>query len=81
MLSGFLLPGPTSRARGGRPPHPATGRYYWKRLLRIYPVYVVTVVLALALHPGERRRSASRDWLRTLMLTDIYVEPARCRRA
>ena len=57
---GFLLARPyLARGRRGCP-HPGTGRYHWKRLLRIYPVYVVTVVLALTLIPRERRRVGPR---------------------
>jgi peptidoglycan/LPS O-acetylase OafA/YrhL len=47
-------------------------RYYWKRLLRVYPLYVVTAVVALALIEQEPGRDAT-DALVTLTLTDIYV--------
>lgn len=72
VLSGFLLSRPwlARAARGAR--RPATGRYYWKRVLRIYPVYVVTVVVALTLVAGNAG-SGARDWARTLLLADIYT--------
>ena len=75
MLSGFLLSRPYLARRAARRPHPGTGRYYWKRLLRIYPVYVVTVVLALTLIPENEGTSAA-DWVRTLTLTNIYTTGA-----
>lgn len=71
VLSGFLLGRPYLARRAAQLPHPGTGRYYWKRFLRIYPVYVVTVVLALTLIPENDDLSAA-DWVRTLTLTNIY---------
>lgn len=72
VLSGFLLSRPyISAARTGRP-RPATGRYYWKRLLRVYPVYVVSVVVAL-IFIDENAGVGVRDWVTTLLLGDSYV--------
>ena len=69
VLSGFLLSRPyLARAAAGLP-HPTTGRYYWKRLLRIYPVYAVTVVLALALiddNDGIGVGAWAAGWLESL---------------
>ena len=74
VLSGFLLSRPhLARAALGRP-GPATGRYYWKRFLRIYPVYVVTVVIALGLI-DENADAGVREWIRTLLLADVYTQP------
>lgn len=72
VLSGFLLGRPYLARRAAAQPRPGTGRYYWKRFLRIYPVYVVTVVLALTLIP-ENRSLGAVAWVRTLTLTDIYA--------
>ncbi len=72
VLSGFLLGRPYLARRAVAQPHPGTGRYYWKRLLRIYPVYVVTVVLALTLIP-ENQDLGPVEWVRTLTLTNIYT--------
>lgn len=72
VLSGFLLGRPYLARRAAHLPHPGTGRYYWKRVLRIYPVYVVTVVLALTLIP-ENQGLGTADWVRTLTLTNIYT--------
>lgn len=74
VLSGFLLARPyLARAAAGRE-HPSTGRYYWKRFLRIYPVYAVTVVIALALI-DENRGLGVVQWFRSLLLVDIYTSP------
>jgi len=73
VLSGFLLSRPyLARATAGRE-HPPTGRYYWKRFLRIYPVYAVTVVIALGLI-DENRGVGVLEWVRSLLLLDIYTE-------
>jgi peptidoglycan/LPS O-acetylase OafA/YrhL len=75
VLSGFLLSRPyLARARDGRP-HPPTSRYYAKRFLRIYPVYVVTVVLTFALTPADRGVGALQ-WVRTLLLADTFTASA-----
>lgn len=75
VLSGFLLSRPHFARRMVDIPPPPTARYYWKRLLRIYPLYVVTVMLALTLIPENRPASAAQ-WVRSLTLTDIYLTGA-----
>ena len=75
VLSGFLLSRPHFARRMVDAPPPSTGRYYWKRVLRIYPVYAVTVVLALTLIPENRPASAAQ-WVRSLSLTNIYLADA-----
>jgi peptidoglycan/LPS O-acetylase OafA/YrhL len=74
VLSGFLLFRPYLAAAAIGRAGPRTGRYYWKRLLRIYPVYVVTVVLALALIP-ENDGTGPLGWLRTMLMLDGFTEP------
>ncbi len=72
VLSGFLLSRPyVVRAFARREP-PATGRYYWKRLVRVYPVYVVTVVVALLVVQDNTDVSLA-DWASTLLLLDVYT--------
>jgi peptidoglycan/LPS O-acetylase OafA/YrhL len=72
VLSGFLLSRPwIARAQAGRS-RPSVGRYFWKRFLRIVPLYVVTAAIALALIRENDGLSAAH-WLSTLTLTDIYV--------
>ncbi|HYF74327.1 MAG TPA: acyltransferase [Nocardioides sp.] len=75
VLSAFLLGRPHFARRAAGLPPPAPGRYYWKRLLRIYPVYVLTVVLALTLIP-ENQSAGAAQWARSLTLTDIYLTGA-----
>ncbi len=72
VLSGFLLSRPYLARATARREHPPTGRYYWKRFLRIYPVYAVTVVIALALI-DENRGVGAVQWVRSLLLVDIYT--------
>lgn len=72
VLSGFLLARPYLARAAAVLPRPSTGRYYWKRLLRIYPVYVVTVVIALGLLPANDGVGPV-GWLRTLLLADSYT--------
>jgi peptidoglycan/LPS O-acetylase OafA/YrhL len=75
VLSGFLLFRPHVAAAAAERPGPRTGRYYWKRVLRIYPVYAVTVVLALALIP-ENHGIGLRGWLRSLLMLDSFLAEA-----
>jgi peptidoglycan/LPS O-acetylase OafA/YrhL len=75
VLSGFLLSRPyLARAVADRPA-PSTGRYLWKRFVRIYPVYAVTVVAALALIPENADGRGPGAWVRTLLLLDVYTRP------
>lgn len=75
VLSGFLLSRPylAAAALGGA--FPSTGRYLWKRLLRIAPVYLLTVVVALALI-GSNRRLGPVDWLVTTFMLNTFVDPS-----
>lgn len=73
VLSGFLLSlAWFERHRAGLPA-PSTGRYLWKRVLRLVPVYVLTVVAAFTLLPGGDDAGPS-DWVAALLLADIYVD-------
>ncbi len=71
VLSGFLLGRTFLVAAALDAPIPSTGRYYWKRFLRIYPVYAVCVILALLVLPENGYGGASQ-WLRTLTMTDLF---------
>ncbi len=72
VLSGFLLARPyLARAAVGAG-HPSTGRYYWKRFVRIYPLYAVTVVLALVLIRENDFGGSAVGWLRSLTLSDVF---------
>jgi len=72
VLSGFLLGRPwLARAADGRGPVP-TVPYYRNRFLRIMPVYVVAVVLALTLVTANDDLGP-RDWIRTLLMLDTLT--------
>lgn len=73
-LSGFLLwRGHAVHARSGAPgtARPA-GAYLRSRLARIMPAYLVLVVTALVLLPGNAD-SGPVTWLANLTLTQVYV--------
>lgn len=73
VLSGFLLARPhLARAAVGRSA-PPLGNYYWKRFLRIFPLYALTVVLALSLIRRNRDLGV-RDWLVTLIMGNTFVD-------
>ncbi len=71
-LSGFLLWRPHAFAAADGGPGPAVGRYLRHRVLRIWPAYVVVVVVVLTLLPEARGASAS-VWLANLSLTQVFV--------
>ncbi len=73
VLSGFLLSRPWLERHARRLPAPSTPRYLWKRALRIIPVYVLAVVAALTLLPGNSGASPAL-WVKTLLLSNIYVD-------
>jgi peptidoglycan/LPS O-acetylase OafA/YrhL len=71
VLSGFLLSRAwLSRAADGDSA-PRVRPYLWKRFLRITPVYVVTVVLALTFIEANNDATI-RDWISTLLMLDVY---------
>jgi peptidoglycan/LPS O-acetylase OafA/YrhL len=75
VLSGLLLYRPWARATlagvGHGPGRPGTGRYLWRRALRIVPLYWILVVVALIVYsPGHVGSPVT--WLRWLTLTQIY---------
>lgn len=75
VLSGFLLGRPwlVRVAMSSRPP--AAGPYLWKRFLRIAPLYVVTVAIALGLLRSNQG-AGLRTWLVTLVMGNTYVDEA-----
>lgn len=73
VLSGFLLARPhLSRAAAGVAA-PGAGRYLWKRFLRIMPLYVTTVVLAL-IFVDQKRELGFGGWVRTLSMTNTFFD-------
>ena len=73
VLSGFLLSRPWFARRRRGAPTPGTGRYLWRRALRILPVYWISVVAALTLLPGNRDAGAG-TWASQLLLGGTYVD-------
>jgi peptidoglycan/LPS O-acetylase OafA/YrhL len=71
VLSGFLLSRPYFLTRELGRPWPSTRHFYWKRALRILPLYWVVVVASLALDP-ENDDATWQDWLSHLTLTQLY---------
>src|SRR5690349_15606031 len=71
VLSGFVLfrPFAWAHAHGARRPH--TGRYLWRRALRILPAYWLTVAVCLLVLPGNAGASGG-EWLRFATLTQFY---------
>jgi peptidoglycan/LPS O-acetylase OafA/YrhL len=71
VLSGFLLSRPWILAAATAGRAPGTGRYAWKRFLRIVPVYAVTVVIAYVFIEANQDRSLP-DLASTLLMLDSY---------
>lgn len=75
VLSGFLLSRPYLARHINGQPRPALGRYYEKRALRIMPIYLVTVVVALLFVPGNESAGV-RQWFSSLFLADTFLYDA-----
>lgn len=74
VLSGFLLAQPFLAAMADRRSLPGVRRYWWKRAVRVLPLYWVTVVIALTtLHAN--RDATLGDWIANLTVTDLYRGP------
>ena len=72
VLSGLLLFRPFAYAMATGARRPAVRRYLWRRALRILPAYWLTVLVCLAVLPGNADVPGS-DWLRFATLTQIYA--------
>lgn len=71
VLSGFLLGRPFLAAALDERTSPGAGRYLWKRALRVLPLYLLTVVIAL-LTLDDNAGLGPVGWIRQLTLTQIY---------
>lgn len=79
-LSGFLLWRPwvvsahgwSNGHRVARAPHPPIRRYLRHRVVRIWPAYLVVVVVVLTLLP-EAQGADATVWLANLTLTQVFV--------
>jgi peptidoglycan/LPS O-acetylase OafA/YrhL len=72
VLSGFLLFRPFAHARATGAERPGTGRYLWRRALRILPAYWLAVVVCLTVLPLNSG-AGWVEWTHSLTLTQIYV--------
>ncbi|QHN27973.1 acyltransferase family protein [Gordonia pseudamarae] len=73
--TGVQSPGEPGRppSRGARSiPRPDIGRYFRHRIVRIWPAYVVVVVLVLTLLPDAKGADLT-VWLANLTLTQVFV--------
>jgi peptidoglycan/LPS O-acetylase OafA/YrhL len=71
ILSGFLLSRPFFLARCREQSLPSVRHYYWKRALRILPLYWVVVAVALLADPANAG-ATPRRWAADLTLTQVY---------
>lgn len=71
VLSGFLLCRPYLQTLHSEGEHDSSGRYFWKRLLRIFPVYAVCVTGAFLLIAENRALGFGR-FLQNFTLVDLY---------
>ncbi|MGV0717419.1 acyltransferase [Mycolicibacterium sp. XJ662] len=78
VLSGFLLFGAWVKAAAEDRPPPSSRRYAWRRVRRIMPAYVVTVLAAyLVYHFRTAGPNPGHTWeglFRNLTLTQIYTD-------
>ena len=58
--------------RPNRSPRPDIGRYFRHRIVRIWPAYIVVVVLVLTLLPDAKGADLT-VWLANLTLTQVFV--------
>jgi peptidoglycan/LPS O-acetylase OafA/YrhL len=78
VLSGFLLFRPWVRAAAGGSAPPLVGRYAWRRVRRVMPAYVVTVLLVYLVYRfytvGPNPGQTWTGLVRHLTLTQIYTD-------
>ncbi|WP_229074173.1 acyltransferase [Actinoplanes sp. DH11] len=72
VLSGFLLFRPWAHAQAIGGDKPATGRYLWRRAMRVLPAYWVAVVVCL-LVLDRNDDATGADWVRHFTLTQVYT--------
>lgn len=72
VLSGFLLGRPFLQTMMTGERHDSAARYFWKRALRIMPVYLLSVAAAMVLIKENAGLGPLR-WLQNFTLTDLYI--------
>ena len=77
VLSGFLLFRPWVRATAGGAPSPSVPRYARRRVRRVVPAYVVTVIATFEIYtvftPGPNPGQSWHGLLRHLTFTQVYT--------
>src|SRR5262249_4835215 len=68
---GFLLARPSFVAAQRGTVLPGTAHYFWKRALRILPLYWVVVIVAMLVDSANRHASVA-DWVSQLTRTQLY---------
>jgi peptidoglycan/LPS O-acetylase OafA/YrhL len=78
VLSGFLLFRPWVRAAAAGQSMPSIGHYAWRRMRRVMPAYLVTVMVVFVVfacyRPGPNPGQSWAGLLRYLTLTQIYTD-------
>jgi len=81
VLSGFLLFRPWVRATAGGAPSPSVPRYARRRVRRVVPAYVVTVIATFEIYtvftPGPNPGQSWHGLLRHLTFTQVYTADSR----
>lgn len=72
VLSGFLLYRPWARWGMRRAPRPSVIHFARRRLLRIFPAYLVVLAIVSVVYPDDRPRDAA-GWWQAATLTWIYT--------
>ena len=72
VLSGFLLSRPFFLTAAQRRPAPSTAKYFWKRALRVLPLYWLVVLVVAVTEPDNRGVISGVMWLRNATLTQLY---------
>lgn len=73
VLSGFLLSRAWLQRAADAYPAPRTAPYLWKRFLRVTPVFVVTVVLAMTFIAANRSARVA-EWSSTLTMAAAFSD-------
>ena len=71
VLSGFLLYRPWARWGMGRAGRPDVKTFAVRRLVRLFPAYLVVLLVVVLVHPDSRPDDPG-EWLRAVSLTWIY---------
>lgn len=74
VLSGFLLSRQWLIRRATQRPYPPIPDYFWKRFLRIYPVYLIGILPAL-IWVGQESPMWPARWISNITMVDIYIFP------